>query len=93
MNARLHRKTFAAFPKQNDKFPTNARGGGWARLELTEPLAIAITSIIMLLKKKDLPLSIVVRPTCTFSKLCSSTVEINYNEIQTSIIDVNDKVF
>ena len=29
---------FAPFPKQNDKFLTNAWGeGGWGRLELTEP--------------------------------------------------------
>ena len=29
MNARPHRGAFAAFPKQNDKCPTNAwRGGG-----------------------------------------------------------------
>ena len=33
MNARPHRGTFAAFPKQNDKCP-----GRWARVELSEPL-------------------------------------------------------
>ena len=36
-----HRGAFAASPKQNDKYPTNARGGGgggWACLELTEPV-------------------------------------------------------
>ena len=30
----LDRKTFATFPKQNDKCP---RGDGWARFEFTEP--------------------------------------------------------
>ena len=37
-----HRGAFAPSrsPKQNDKYPTNARGGGggWACLELTEPV-------------------------------------------------------
>ena len=36
----LHCGAFAAFPKQDDKYSTNAWGGGgeeWARLELTEP--------------------------------------------------------
>ena len=35
-----HCGAFAAFPKQDDKYSTNARGGGeeWACLELTEPL-------------------------------------------------------
>ena len=36
-----HCGAFAAFPKQDDKYSTNASGwggGGWARLELTEPL-------------------------------------------------------
>ena len=37
MNARLHRKIFAAFPKQKGKFPTMpwwgvGGGGEWARL-------------------------------------------------------------
>ena len=32
-----HRGAFAAFPKQNDKCPGERGGGGWARLELTEP--------------------------------------------------------
>ena len=41
MNVQPHHGAFAAFPKQNDKCPTNARrGGGWACLELTEPLRI-----------------------------------------------------
>ena len=38
MNARPHRGTFAAFSKENDKCP----GGGWARLELTEPLDLPL---------------------------------------------------
>ena len=37
-----HRGAFAPSPKQNDKYPTNARGRGgggwWACLELTEPV-------------------------------------------------------
>ena len=36
-----HCGAFAAFPKQDDKYSTNAWGGGggeWACLELTEPL-------------------------------------------------------
>ena len=37
-----HCGAFAAFPKQDDKYSTNALGGGggrkWACLELTEPL-------------------------------------------------------
>ena len=37
-----HCGAFAAFPKQDDKYSTNAWGVGggeeWARLELTEPL-------------------------------------------------------
>ena len=38
-----HCGEFAAFPKQDDKYSTNARGGGggggdWARLEMTELL-------------------------------------------------------
>ena len=36
-----HCRAFAAFPKQDDKYSTNAwggGGGGWACLELTEPL-------------------------------------------------------
>jgi len=36
-----HRGALAAFPKQNDKCPTNA-WGGWARLELTEPLSCKV---------------------------------------------------
>ena len=35
-----HCGAFAAFPKQDDKYSTNAwgGGGGWARVDLTEPL-------------------------------------------------------
>ena len=36
-----HCGAFAAFRKQDDKYSTNAQGGGgeeWARLEMTEPL-------------------------------------------------------
>ena len=42
MNVQPHHGAFAAFPKQNDKCPTNAGrgGGGWGCLELTEPLRI-----------------------------------------------------
>ena len=41
MNVQPHHGAFAALPKQNDKCPTKAgRGGGWACLELTEPLRI-----------------------------------------------------
>ena len=40
MNVQPHHGAFAAFPKQNDKCPTKAEGGGWACLELTEPLRI-----------------------------------------------------
>ena len=42
MNVQSHHGAFAAFPKQNDKCLTNAGGGGggWACLELTEPLRI-----------------------------------------------------
>ena len=45
MKALPHRGAFAAFPKQNDKCPTNAQGG-WARLELTEPLLNQILGIL-----------------------------------------------
>ena len=41
MNVQPHHGAFAALPKQNDKCLTKAgRGGGWACLELTEPLRI-----------------------------------------------------
>ena len=40
MNVQSHHGAFAAFPKQNDKCLTNAGGGEWACLELTEPLRI-----------------------------------------------------
>ena len=42
MNAWPHHGAFAAFPKQNDKcphMPKGGGGGGWERLELTEPLS------------------------------------------------------
>ena len=41
-----HRGALAAFPKQNDKCPTNAWGGwGWVCLELTKPLSHKVALI------------------------------------------------